>query len=190
MPDLYPPLEGETLMAYLVRTRPQYEWDDADGTSEPVAEVLSSVNGVNVSYRVRPRLLSAEWSAYVSITYPPPVVVGGLPPVWPGLEGVQLGEPVALAPEMTVAEDMCGVLIAITAVPSKTLWFTYDDHKAYRHTGALAFYSDNGDLEPFQALSFDQAIYTCRTMEMAAGVKVMVPQGTEGTLTPWRYTLL
>jgi hypothetical protein len=109
-------------------------------------------------------------------------------PVWPGLANVTLGTPVAIDRGVTITEPMDGVLIAITSVDPKQMFYTYDDVKAYRHTGALAFFSDNGDLEPWQQLGFTSAVYCPRQLSRAAGVKLMSPALTVGTITPWVVT--
>jgi len=109
-------------------------------------------------------------------------------PVWPGLAAVTLGNPVALDTGLTITEPMDGVLVAITSVPGKHSGYTYDDIKSYVHIGALAFFSDNADMESYQPLSFTAQVYRTRTMARAAGVKVMTPPDVVGLITPWVVT--
>jgi hypothetical protein len=183
MPDPNVPLPGETLMEYLVRTRPEYEWAPNSWDGEPEATIELGGSWPSTA-RVRPRLTTAEWGAYVSIIYPaaPPVLV---PPIWPGLEAVTLGAEVALDRTLTITAPMDGVIVAITAVAPKQMFYTYDDVLAYRHVGALAFVSDRGDVENWQALGFQEAVYVPRMMAHASAVKLFTPGGTEGTIRPW-----
>jgi len=111
-----------------------------------------------------------------------------LPPLWPGLELVTLGTPVAIDTGLTITEPMDGVVITITDEPSRLVFFTFDDVNSYRNLGALSFFSDNGDQEPFQPLGFTSAIYCAKTMNHAAGVKLRTSGGVSGTITPWTIT--
>jgi len=108
-----------------------------------------------------------------------------LPPLWPGLAAVNLGTPVSLDTGVTIAELMDGVIVTITDQPSRLVFFTFDDANSYRNLGALSFFSDNGDQEPFQPLGFTSAIYCAKTMKRAAGVKLRTSGGVSGTVTPW-----
>lgn len=106
-------------------------------------------------------------------------------PAWPGLALVTLGESVPLAAGLTITTPMHGVLVEVTGAAAKQMFYTYDDARAYRHIGALAFATDRGDLENWQALGFTSAIYCPRLMSEAGAVKVMSAPGTVGTVTPW-----
>jgi hypothetical protein len=184
------PLQGETLMAYLVRTRPDYEWQDDDGASEPWAVATLNSSYEYFTVRLRARVSRAEWSAYVSAVYPAPVQVDvNVPPVWPGLDKVTLGTAVALDSGVTITEPMDGVLISITGTdPSFDHYYTYDDLRAYRNVGALVFISDDGEAEGFQPIGFVSAVYCCRSMKRAAAVKLKCGHGLAGTVTPWTVT--
>jgi hypothetical protein len=119
----------------------------------------------------------------------PPGGDAGTPgaPVWPGIAGVTIGPQWPLSTGLTLAGPMDGVVIQITAVAPKFNghFYTYDDVRAYRNIGALAFVSDRGDVETYQALSFQNAIYTPRTMTRASAVKLMCPAGTAGSIRAW-----
>jgi hypothetical protein len=80
---------------------------------------------------------------------------------------------------------MDGILVAISAVAAKQMYYTYDDQRAYRHIGAFSFFSDNAEQEAWQSLGFVSAVYCPRFMTRAAGVKIMTAEGTVGTVTPW-----
>jgi hypothetical protein len=107
------------------------------------------------------------------------------PPAWPGSTLVQLGSPVDLTAGLTVTTPMDGLIVEITSVAPKQMFYTYHDVRSYRHIGALAFFDDEGHLEGYQALGFTSAIYTPRSLVRAEGVKVMSAPGTAGTVTPW-----
>lgn len=186
----YTPLEGESLMAYLVRTRPQYNWNDDDGTTEPAALVIPQEWENLPRYVLRPRLTRAEWDGYVGSLYPAPIAVDvNVPPVWPGLDLVTLGTPVALDSGVTITEPMDGVLISITGTePDYTHFYTYDDLRAWRNVGALVFLSDDGQAEGFQPIGFVSAVYCPRSMKQASAVKLKCGHGLTGTVTPWTIT--
>lgn len=112
---------------------------------------------------------------------------GGTPgaPLWPGLENVTLGDAVNLQAQLSITAPMDGVRVLISSVDQGTLYYRYGDKLGYRRIGALAFFNDNGDLEVFQALNFEQAFYTPKTMLHAAGVKLFTQHVASGTIQPW-----
>jgi hypothetical protein len=114
-----------------------------------------------------------------------PVAVGGGAPVWPGVAGATLGGPVALDVGLTVSGPMHGVLVAITSVPTKQGYFTFDTMRSWRNVGALAFVDDNGDAEEWQLLGFEQALFVPKSMTNAASCIVRTSGGVVGTVTPW-----
>lgn len=106
-------------------------------------------------------------------------------PIWPGLASVTLGTPTALLDSMDIAGPMDGLIVAASGADAGTAHYTYHDVKAYRNVGALAFYTDRGDIEPFQTLGFEAAIYTPRTMVRAGGAKLFTSRGLSGTVRTW-----
>jgi hypothetical protein len=171
--------DDDTRLSWLQRTDPDAGWT-ANSLWNPTYEAYRD-EADNV------------WTVELSMTEQefallrPQVAGNSAPhaPVWPGYGNVDYGTPVALAPGLTIDVACHGVIVAVTAVASKVMHYTYDDVLAYRHIGALAFKSEDGDLEPYQMLSFANAIYTCKSLDVAAGIKLMCPSGTEGTVTPW-----
>lgn len=128
-------------------------------------------------------LTEAQFAALrPTVTAPSTVIV---PPVWPGADYVTLGEPVAIGRGVTVPGPLHGVVVMLTAVDPKQMYYTYNDLTVYRHIGALIFVNDDGAAEGWQALGPTSAIYCPRTMSVAGSVKVMTPVGTTGTITPW-----
>lgn len=106
-------------------------------------------------------------------------------PLWPGLAGVTLGTPVALSSNLTVAGPMQGVLINVTEVPDKGGRFTVGDNSWYFNVGQISFVTDNGEAEPWQYLSWKDAIYTPKTMHAAASCLIRWLSDAAGTATPW-----
>jgi hypothetical protein len=114
----------------------------------------------------------------------PPLIppVGGL---WPGLDGVTLGTPIALAEGMTIAGPLDGVIVSITGVPARMAAFDFDGLLSYRNAGSITFVTDNGDAETFQNLGFASAVYVPRFMVQAETCKLRCDPGITGTVTPW-----
>jgi hypothetical protein len=106
-------------------------------------------------------------------------------PIWPGLAGVTLGTPVAIAPSFTVTGPMQGVLVALTAFPTLKGQYVYDGLVQALKIGALTFVSDNGDAEYVQALGFVNEVYVPKNMAAASECKVRAVAGVAGTVTPF-----
>jgi hypothetical protein len=111
-----------------------------------------------------------------------------LPPVWPGLAKVTTLTPVDLAVGVTITEPMDGVLVEITSVPAVRGWFSFDAVKSYRNIGALTFTTDDGEQEYPQTLGFTSAVYMCKSMVRASGVRIRTSVDVVGTVTPFTIT--
>jgi len=183
VPDLYPPLEGETLMAYLVRTRPQYEWTDSDGEAEPYAEVTSLVNGINIGYRLRPRLTSAEWDAYVVTIYPPDPPVVPPPARLDPFQTYTYSEPYALSDQLQIDGPCIAVLVDITTPPTKTGRYNVGGQVYDYGVGMISFSGQDEYVEPWQYLGFRKALFLPKTMTIAFHTYFRVLAGAEGTAT-------
>jgi hypothetical protein len=145
----------------------------SDGTVVVLDTTSSFIYWLNIS--------QAEWDALRAQV----LATVAVPPVWPGLSGATLLTPVAIDVGVTITETMQGALISITSAPVKSGFFTFDDALSYRNIGALAFFTDNGDLEFPQLLGFTTAVYLPKTMETAAGLKLRSIGGVTGTITPF-----
>lgn len=119
--------------------------------------------------------LTALWSSLSPI----------VPPVWPGLDNVTLGTPVAYADDLTITEPMHGVLLEWTVPPRRTSLYRFGEASYYYRAGRISFGTDNGDMEPPQYLGFANAIYCPTSMVEAASVRIQSESGAEGTVTPW-----
>jgi len=109
-------------------------------------------------------------------------------PVWPGLAAVTLGSPVALSPDLELAGPMDGVLLTITTPPSGLGKFEIAARTWWYRLGQIAFVSDNGEVEPWQYLAWDQSVYCPRQMIQADAALIRCLAGAEGTATPWTVT--
>lgn len=107
------------------------------------------------------------------------------PPVWPGLAGVILGDPVDISLSFTVDGPMDGIIVAIATYPTLKGQYTYDDMISALKIGAIAFVSDNGDAEFIQGLGFLNEVYCPKSMTHATSCKVRTVSGITGTITPW-----
>jgi hypothetical protein len=111
---------------------------------------------------------------------------GGLTaPIWPGLAGVTLGTPVALADRVVIEEALHGVLVNVTSPPHGLGKFEIGSQSFWYRLGMLYFVSDNGDVEAAQPLGCGNAIYVPKTMAEASGALLRVKGDPEGTVTPW-----
>lgn len=109
----------------------------------------------------------------------------GAAPVWPGLEAVVLGTPVALGSDVTVPGPLDGLLVAVTTAPVGGGRFVVGGFTYYYRAGEVSFTTDNGQVEPWQYLTWDQGLYCPRFMSRAASALVRGLAGIEGTATPW-----
>lgn len=186
MTDPLAPLEGETLMAYLVRTRPQYEWEDGDGANEPAARVLINDQGENVYYTLCARLSRAEWANYVGQVYPPPPPASILvAPVDPGEARKTYGETLALSNGLVIPGPLDGVKIAITAHPSGSGRWAFGEVSSWNNVGAIIFQADGGDYERAITIGLDSQTVVPVAMVRAASATLRIHGAWEGTITPW-----
>ena len=106
-------------------------------------------------------------------------------PVWPGIALVTLGSPTAISSSFAVSGPMDGVIVNISAISTNKPALGYGPVTAYKFIGALAFVSDNGDVETFQPLSFQDAVYSPKFLKSADSVVFHVDPSVAGTITPW-----
>jgi hypothetical protein len=113
------------------------------------------------------------------------VTVSGLEPVWPGIAGVTLGTPVALADTFSSAEECHGVLVAIATWP--TAYGSYDWGTDVQHprAGYLSFTSDNGEQTVVSSFTFTNELVMVKGMVSAVGFLGRAKPGVEGTVTPF-----
>lgn len=106
-------------------------------------------------------------------------------PIWPGLAGVTLGTTVPAVVSTVLELPMDGIIWLTTSYPpARARWGAAPYYSVY-HTGRLAFITDNGDLEPFQYMGWQNSVFVPQTMRRAAGVVVFLEANIEGAITPW-----
>lgn len=134
---------------------------------------------------VRCILTPADWAV---ITGAVAANAGNVPPIWPGLAKVTLGTPVALSTNTTVPGPLDGVLIDVSTPPSGLGGWLVGGHRWWFRAGQIAFVTDNGDVEPWQYLTWDQAVYVPKSMRQAASAILRMLGTGGGTATPWLAT--
>lgn len=108
-----------------------------------------------------------------------------LPPVWPGLDFVLLGDPVSIDTGVTIAGPMDGVIVELGEVPPERDYYIFDTHRSYLHIGSLAFADDNGSIEGFQQFTFSKQILTPTRLWQADACYLRADPFIVGTVTPW-----
>jgi hypothetical protein len=166
----------DDLITWLRRTCPDYTWN-GDGSGENIGGYLTSEYEPAAPHWTA-RLTQTEWKR---IYNPGPKAA----PIWPGIDKVTLGTTVPAAASTVLEFPMDGILWVTTDYPpSRARWGAAPYYSVY-HTGRLAFITDNGDLEPFQYMGWQNAVYVPQTMGRAAGVVVFLEANIEGAITPW-----
>lgn len=106
-------------------------------------------------------------------------------PVWPGIANVTLGTPVALSSDLTVDGPLDGILVTVTTPPTALGKFQIGDRTWWFRLGQISFVSDNGEVEPWQYLAWDQSLYCPSKIAHPASAVLRVLAGAEGLATPW-----
>lgn len=179
-------LAGDTVLSYLNREVDDYTWTNQGPWGEATpAGVFAALSGEYAGRYWRCNLTDDELHLLAG-------QLGGAStagaPVWPGLAGVTLGDPVPFDDVMEITGPMHGVLVDYTTPPQKTDKWTVESFSNYGHAGQLAFTSDNGYAEAWQYLQWDKQVYVPRALSEAATVLLRPIAGQEGTVTP--FTLL
>jgi hypothetical protein len=170
---------SETLLATLTRQNPTWTVS-VPWSPQTFVGLRDSTTPGSVTFTTT--IDEADFVAYKKNLVP---ALADLPPVWPGLGFVTLGSPVALDLGLTVPGPLDGVIVNISAVPTKQGFFQFDTMRAWRNVGAVAFVDDNGEVEAAQTLAFDHAVYCPRTMVQASEAVIRCSAGVTGTVTPW-----
>lgn len=108
-----------------------------------------------------------------------------LPPIWPGIANVTVGETVPMIGGMNLVGPFDGVTIEITNVPQAKRYYSFGPSRSYKGAGALAFYNDQGAKETYQLFGWDKGMYTPKSMTYASGLVLYCGAGVWGTITPW-----
>lgn len=116
------------------------------------------------------------------------VPAGGVPS-WPGLGAVTLGTPVAIAQNMSIDGPLDGALYEVTSAPTTLGKTVVGGHTTWLRLGQAAFVSDNGDMDAFQSVNWDNGILVPRYVLTPASLVLHFVGGVSGTVTPWVRTI-
>jgi len=175
-PDYAAILADDTRLSWLQRTDLAHYWIAHPTTGEPVGTAGEDDPLSGGFYFCT--ISEEEFNRYKKNAY-------ATPPIWPGIEAVTLGTTVPCAESTVLEIPMDGILWLTTSYPpARARWGAAPYYSVY-HTGRLAFITDNGDLEPFQYMGWQNAIFVPQTMGRAAGVVVFLEANIEGAITPW-----
>lgn len=106
-------------------------------------------------------------------------------PVWPGLDGVTVGEPADLDDGLIISGPMHGVLLTITGTPVRTVKYDFADVMSWSRVGQIIFGTDRGDYERSQTFSLDTQVMVPMTMAEAASAIIRLNEGWHGTVRTW-----
>jgi hypothetical protein len=169
-------LDADTRLTWLQRTDLDHFWITHPATGEPVG---TAGEGDPLSAGFYFCLISErEFDAFKNRLL-------SSAPVWPGVDNVVLGDPVALSSDLSIDGPMDGVLMSVTTPPTGLGKFAMGGLTAYYRIGEIAFVNDVGVAEPWQYLSWDEAHYCPKATARAASCILRVLAGAGGTATPW-----
>lgn len=175
----------ETLLTFLTRMDPTHTWTHLGpgGYDTPAicwAKMVGDETGASlwrclVQESDLPLRSGRLWSALRT----------QLPPIWPGLDGVTLGDPVALDQGVEVVGPLDGVLLDITAMERLIPFQSMGPYQTYRNLGRFAFYNDAGWQEDWQGVPSLHCQLLPRQMHRAGGLWLAFYTGVTGTATPF-----
>jgi len=175
--------EGDTLLTYLNREVSDYTWTNAGpwGESTP-AGAYAALSGEYAGRYWRCNLTTAQLHLLAG-----QLGGAGAPnaPVWPGVDNVEFGDPVAVVDAATIPGPLHGVVFEMTVAPSKLTNREIEGYTSYWRLGMITFVDDNGSVETFQYLQWEQGVYCPRQMQSAASAIIQLEGGAEASVTPW-----
>lgn len=118
-----------------------------------------------------------------SATYSPITV-----PVYPGIDKVQLLDPVPFVDGCNLALRMDGALIDIATPGEHPYAIKNTSPTRYGRLGTFAFTADTARLECIQPIQYLTFIATPRAIALPTGIVVQCKSGTVGTVVPYRLT--
>lgn len=180
VPDFTTALEDETVLAFLQRTQPTYNWTHT--TPGGIYANSPDVFGTD------PGASYMRYKALFTYDDLHPAQAGAAAigvPVWPGLSGVTLGSEVPLDASVHVAGPFDGVIVQLDVVP--TIYTHYDTPSGTRYyrLGWVAFQNDDGAFEQAQLIEWPVGVFAPTTMQHCAGVDIWCRPGVSGSITPW-----
>lgn len=188
-PDWTQALATDTAYTFLARTQAGYGWSlTGPGGYDDGHTAWKDIGNPPISHTwIKSNFTELDMMQLSSLVPPPPPQLPP-PPVYPGAGGITLGTPVALDEDTTIPGPMHGVNIAITTPPHGLGKFSMGGRTWWYRLGQIAFVDDAGNVEPWQYISWDLALYTPSRMTEADHAIVRLLGGAEGTGTPWTRT--
>lgn len=178
---------GDTVWTYLTREYPAFDWALSGPGTWPSGNRIYLRQGVSDAWFVCTLSDADIRNWWPPSTDPIPVVsiTAAVPPVWPGVDFVDLGSELALVDEMVITGALDGVVVRISGHPPGAGRYAFGDVNSWQHVGAVTFYDDAGHYERAETFGMDVQIITPRTMEQASGCVVRLNSGWTGTIQPW-----
>lgn len=173
-----------SILAWLEANAPTFAWsyEGPDGMN---------VSGDNTVWAPALGMTGAWWKCKYSDRIlaqqeAPQSIVGSL---WPGVANVTLGTPVPFTGKVLLEAVMDGCLIQITEVPPGQSQYPEAGTTRYKGLGWMSFHSDNGDLEPHQAIEWPNSVFVPHNMQQAVSADIWTKPTTSGIVTPWTRNL-
>jgi len=167
-------VKGGDLVAFLQANEQYYNWEaDVDGS--PIADTGLDLGGGN-TLMLR-CLMPVKLLDSGALT--------GLPPIWPGEDGVTLGTPVVLTETDIVAGPMDGILLTVDSGPGGAGQWGVDTFRSYYRAGYVVFLDADGHADTTQFVGPDDNVFAPKGMTTAASVVVGLNKATQITVTPW-----
>jgi hypothetical protein len=177
-PDFTDILPDDTRMSWLQRTDLAHYWRAHSVTGEPIGTALPGDPESDGYYWLR--ISESQFQLYKAR-----LQRGLWRPVWPGLDAVVLGTPVALADGLTVVGPLHGVLVDCTTPPPGASEWILGSQSAYYRWGEVAFVTDNGEAEAFQWLAFGLGVYLPLSMALAQSAVFRVTRLPAAMVVPF-----
>lgn len=176
-------LPADTVLSYLNREQAGYTWTMQGPWGEAIpAGVYAALAGEYAGRYWRCVLTDEELHLLAG-------QLGGtavnVPPIWPGEDNVTYGTPVAVSGVTSISAPMDGILLSLTTVPVRNVFWTAEAYQGLVHVGGVQFLSDAGDIEGVQFINNNVQLFAARTIKQAEGCIIRVGAGISGVATPW-----
>lgn len=106
-------------------------------------------------------------------------------PVWPGIDGVDLLDPIAVTNAYTFTGTCDGILLSILQELVKQPTMKIGTISTYRTMGRVAFVSDSGEIEPWQPIPGSACVLMPRQLLHAGGFIIGFYHTVDATVVPW-----
>lgn len=107
---------------------------------------------------------------------------------YPGSDAVTFGDPIDITPDMTIDGPIDGILYNVTGAPTTLAKSVIGGHTSWMRLGQGAFVSDDGSLDSFQQLNWDQGVLVPKAISRPASLVLHWAGGVTGSVTPWVRT--